>query len=216
MVERPETVDWGDPGAEERIAATLSSGGVVAIPTETLYGLSCRGMSPDAVGRIARLKGIASPRGFVALASSIEMVELWVGRAPTGLDFLRAVWPAPLTAVLPVPRALPWGERRGKVETAAFRVPAHARLRSLVARLGEPLVSTSANRTGSRPLADARSIAREFVDGLDLVVTEAAGDRLAEQDRQPSTVADFGVWPPQVIRPGAFDLDQSLASWSDR
>jgi len=216
MAERPETVDWREPGAEERIVAALSSGGVVAVPTETLYGLSCRGMSPDAVGRIAGLKGIAPPRGFVALASSTEMVELWVGRAPTGLDFLREVWPAPLTAVLPVPRSLPWGEKQGNVETAAFRVPAHARLRALVARLGEPLVSTSVNRTGRPPLADAAAIAREFGDGLDLVVTEGDADRLAKQDRRPSTVADFVVWPPQVIRPGAFDLDQALASWSDR
>lgn len=213
--ERPDIVAWEDPAAVERIVAVLRADGVVAIPTETLYGLSCLGLSADAVSRVAALKGIASRRGFVALASSVEMVELWVGRDRVGFEILRAVWPAPLTAVLPVLRPVPWGERRGDVETAAFRVPAHPRLRSLVAAVGEPLVSTSANRTGDPPLVSARAIADAFGNDLDLVVTERSAPAAAH-DRRPSTVADWTVWPPQIIRSGAFDLEAAIASRNAR
>ncbi len=218
MDERPEVVRWDEPGALNRLAAKLLAGEIAAVPTETVYGLSCRALAPDALARLAAVKRLDRPRGFVALAASIEMVELWVRGAPRALAFLRATWPAPLTAVLRVERRAPWGEERGDGSmTAAFRVPAHPRLLDLVNRVGEPVVSTSANRTGRPPLADASAIAGEFGAELDLIVVEstrAGGPASAPDGLQPSTVGDFTVWPPRLLRPGKFDLEASVRAWS--
>jgi len=216
MAARPEVLHWDEPEAFGRLAYRLRAGDLAAVPTETVYGLSCRGFDGEAVGRLAALKRIDRPRGFVALAADVEMVELRVVAEPQRLDFLREVWPAALTAVLPVDLPVPWGESRAGSATAAFRVPALPRLRELVRRVGEPLVSTSANRTGQPPLEDAAAIVAEFGAELDIVAVgapetgPAAGPTVGPR---VSTVADFTVWPPRVLRPGQFDLESALRAW---
>ena len=167
------------------------------------------------MARIGALKGIGTPRGFVALAASAEMVELWVERDARALGFLRAIWPAALTAVVTVRRPVPWGESRAGSATAAFRVPAHGRLRELVAAVGEPLVSTSANRSGDSPLEDPAAIVETFGAGLDVVVIEPPGSG-AVRALRPSTVADCTAWPPRLLRPGEFDLEAAVRAWSGR
>jgi protein-tyrosine-phosphatase len=97
--------------------------------------------------------------------------------------------------------------------TAAFRVPAHARLRSLVRAVGEPLVSTSVNRTGEAPLATAEEIAAAVANEIDDVVVDP-------EDAPPvggvaSTIADCTSWPPRLVRAGRFDLQRALDTWSD-
>lgn len=210
----PPVHDWDAPGALAAIAAYLRADGVVALPTETLYGLSCRARSVAAVERVMRLKGIERRRGFVALVADAGDVDAYVapGQDRRALEFLRRTWPTPLTAVLAVSAAVPWGEARGTGgPTAAFRVPDEARLRELLRLVGEPVLSTSANRTGEPPLRSAAEIAAAFGAGLDLAVVGVVPERAP----WPSTLADFTGWPPKVLRPGAFDLEAALASWQD-
>ena len=94
-------------------------------------------------------------------------------------------------------------------------MPAHARLRELVAAVGEPVVSTSANRSGRAPLDDPAAIVEAFGAGLDVVVIESAGS-VAARVRRPSTVADCTAWPPRLLRAGEFDLEAAARAWSGR
>ena len=206
---------WETPGTIASLTRHLRRGAIVALPTETLYGLSCVATDASAVTRLAMLKGITPARGFVALVARCEMLEpfLAAGHDPRALSFLRAVWPAPLSAILAVRPGLPWAEAQGGGHTAAFRVPAHAALLQLLSALDVPLVSTSANRTGEPPLGDGAAIATCFAASLAAVVVEpSAGAAAGARPGLPSTLADFTRWPPVVRRAGAYDLQAALGA----
>jgi len=182
-------------------------GSLVVLPTETLYGFSVRASDAASIARLTALKG-RTVAGFVALAADLEQVrEHAVGPPPQVVEWLQRVWPAPLSAVLAVTGPVPWG--RGSVDsgwTAAFRVPQHAWLRQLARKLGEPILSTSVNRTGEPPLGCAADIVERFGDQVDLLVEEPALDAAAAE-RRASTVVDATQWPPRLIRAGAFGFE---------
>lgn len=204
-------MDFGAPGALALACRLLGAGEALILPTETLYGFSALGTDVAARRRIEAWKGITSPRGFLALVPSFAAVSPFLASTQDrrALHFLRTVWPAPLTAVLRVREALPWGEALESQHTAAFRVPAHARLRALLEKVGAPVLSTSVNRTGTPALQRQTDIAPAFATVADLwffrdrgLETRAAGPG--------STIADCTVWPPRLLRPGLFDLEASL------
>ena len=204
-------MDFGAPGALALASRLLAAGEALILPTETLYGFSALGTAEAARGRIEAWKGIAARRGFLALVPGLDAVGPFLAATQDrrALHFLRAVWPAPLTAVLRVREALPWGEALESGATAAFRVPAHARLRKLLERVGAPVLSTSVNRTGEPALQRAADIARVFATDADLWLFRDRG----LETRAPgpgSTIADCTVWPPRLVRAGLFDLEASL------
>lgn len=208
-------VDFGDPGAPYLARRLLRDGGVAVLPTETLYGFSVLASDEAARRRILALKRSPPGRAFLGLAASAEAVELHVDTIRFGdpVRFLRRVWPAPLTAVLPVERALPWGEPLESGGTAAFRVPAHPRLLLLLRELGQILLSTSVNRRGQKPLLRIAEISAAFGREPDVwLFRDRRLERAAAHTSAmpASTVADFSTWPPQVLRPGAFDLEAAL------
>ena len=220
MQDSPYVLGWSEPGAVSEIARLLRQGALVALPTETLYGFSCLAGSEVGIRRIMQLKGISKRRGFVALAASPDLVERYVAaeQPATPLRFLRRVWPAPLTAVLRVRDALPWGEAPGGAHTAAFRVPRHPQLSELLHVLDEPVLSTSLNRTGEPPLVRPEEILQEFGEALDLLILDDADpERFAahqEKDvHRASSLADFTVWPPRSLRVGEFDLQAAVGAW---
>src|SRR5262245_25275879 len=131
-------MDFGEPGGIHLACRLLGSGEAMILPTETLYGFSAVATSEAGRQQIAAWKGIESPRSFLALLPCFDALLSYLspGQDPRVLDFLRRLWPAPLTAVLRVQEAQPWGETVESGATAAFRVPAHLRLRALLARLG--------------------------------------------------------------------------------
>ena len=127
------------------IARTLAEGRVVLMPTDTIYGLHAVALDEDAVARVVALKGREETKPFVVLASSLDQLPLLGVEAPAEiLAALASLWPAPLTAVLPLRAPIP--ASRG-ASSLAVRIPALEWLRDLVRRTG-PLVSTSANRSG--------------------------------------------------------------------
>lgn len=220
MGDSPYVIGWSEPGALADIARVLRQGGVAALPTETLYGFSCLARSDVGIRRIMGLKSIDRRRGFVALAASAAAVEaeLAADQDPRAVAFLGKVWPAALTAVLATRQLLPWGERHAGRPTAAFRVPAHAQLLVLLGELGEPVLSTSLNRTGSPPLARPEEILQEFGDDLDLLILDDADPerwaaRQENEARPASSLADFTTWPPRILRRGDFDLQAALGAW---
>ncbi len=181
----------------DAVQRTLLREGVVIVPTDTLYGLSARLSSEKGHRRILDIKRGGSERRFVYLASTIDMVERYVDSLGcVSLETLERVWPAPLTAVFDSGSECPgWVGR-----TIAFRVPEHVLLRETIDRLGEPIVSTSVNRTGQPPLRDIEVIEREFGALVDLIVV--GGDTVREG---PSTLVDFTGPQPVVLREGRYD-----------
>ena len=206
-------MDFGAPGALVLAARLLEAGEAVILPTETLYGFSALGSSDAGRRRIESWKGIAARRAFLALVPSFAAVQPFLDpdQDRRALHFLRAVWPAPLTAVLRVHAALPWGEGLESGATAAFRVPAHARLRALLERVGSPVLSTSVNRTGQPPLGRQADIASAFATVTNLWFFRDRGLEMREPGLG-STIVDCTLWPPRQVRPGLFDLDTSLCA----
>jgi L-threonylcarbamoyladenylate synthase len=201
----------GDP--IEPVARLLERGGLLAIPTESSYGLAVLPGSARGVEAVARVKGRPQEMGLPVVAASREqIVALGVAPDSPQLDLLAPLWPAPLTVVLDLGSPLPAGrsDDGGTVATVAVRIPACPPLLDLLESLGRALTATSANRTGEPPVLDPADLCA-LLDGEDwlwvdggvlaggppstLVRWDAAGD-----DRK-------GRW--NVLRAGAFvDLTQ--------
>jgi tRNA threonylcarbamoyl adenosine modification protein (Sua5/YciO/YrdC/YwlC family) len=184
-----------DPRTRDLAYETLARGGVVVLPTDTLPGLSARISAEDAVRRIGAIKRAPNERRYILLASALEMVDRYVrSYGCVARAVLAARWPAPFSVILPAGAACPpWVG-----PTVAVRVPALAPLRALIERLGEPIVSTSVNRTGQEALEDAHAIRREFGHEVDLIVTGGA------QGPAASTVVDLSGETPVIVRRGDY------------
>lgn len=193
----------GAPSALQlnEIAQLLRGGGVALLPTDTIYGLHASALDETAVARIADIKGREETKPFVVLASSMEdLNQLGIDAEPDILNALRSIWPAPLTAVLPLRR--PIAASRGAA-TLAVRIPALDWLRELVSRTGA-LVSTSANRSGERPVQDPSALARDLQQQLDAVVD---GGVLSGE---PSAILDLTGAEPRFIREGEHSFTQNV------
>lgn len=183
------------------IAGLLREGKVLLLPTDTIYGLHAAATDAAAVARIAELKGREETKPFIVLAASIDqLVDLGIDAPVDLLRRLNAIWPAPLTAILPLREPIP--ASRGAA-TLAVRIPALEWLRDLVARTG-PLVSTSANRSGEPPVESPQTLARELQNALDAIVD--GGPRAGE----PSAILDLTATEPRFIREGEKSFTQNV------
>ncbi|GJM05415.1 MAG: threonylcarbamoyl-AMP synthase [marine bacterium B5-7] len=148
---------------------SLNNGGVIAYPTEAVFGLGCVPLFQDAVYRILQLKNRSVEKGLILVASSIEQLEDYVyfDSLPT-LDQIRDSWPGPVTWLIPAKKKTPiW--LTGSHKTLAVRVSAHPIVNALCRELG-PIVSTSANPAGSKPAVTTQEVLSYFGDGLDYVI----------------------------------------------
>ncbi len=153
-VEVPERWVWGQPVDELKVL--LRAGGVLAIPTESSYGLAADPRNTEGVEAIFELKGRQGNKALPVVAADIEqIVALGVDPKCPELDLLARLWPAPLTAVLPTDK--PLAAAAGDA-TLALRVPAHRRLRQLIRELGFAVTATSANRSGEPPILDPKEL----------------------------------------------------------
>ncbi len=175
----------------DEVARVVAAGGVVAIPTDTVYGLACHPDDAAAAERIYAIKRRPAGLELSLLAATREDVETFGLLTPTAERLADAFWPGALSLVVPLraPRhpAIP---RHG--DTIMVRVPAHPLTRELLARSG-PLASTSANRHGEPAAATAEQAAVLEVDAV-LDGGPAAG--------QASTIIDCSVDPPRLLRAG--------------
>ncbi len=182
-----------------RLLPELRRGGVVLLPTDTIYGLSCRWDSDRARERIQAIKGPGRLALFVALVANAEMAfRFALPPELEGQRLLSEQWPGPLTAVLRARTEVVPQCCLGPEATIAFRWPRDTFLQDLVRDLGVPLVSTSANRTGEPHVVDARQAWEQFGAGVDLYVD--AGRRPGI----PSTLVDLTVAKPRLLRLGHF------------
>lgn len=172
------------PAELAQAVAALRAGGVVAYPTEAVWGLGCDPFDEAAVRRIFALKGRSEAKGLILIAADIAQVECWLGAlTPAQRATVVATWPGPYTWIVPAPSAPAW--LRGDHGSLAVRVSAHAGVQALCRAWGGALVSTSANRSGEAPLAGPEALRREFGEGLGYILPGALGG-----DARPSEIRD--------------------------
>ncbi len=189
----------GDPVAP--LAATLARGGVLAIPTESSYGLAVDPRHAAGVEAIFRLKGRERGKPLpVVAADRAQIVALGVAVDDPALAWAASRWPAALSVVLPLARPLP---ASGGERTIAVRIPAHPGLRTLLAGLGHALTATSANPSGEDPYLDPEALAGWLAAaGADAALVE--GGRLP--GGLPSTLVELRPGEIRILRRGRVDV----------
>lgn len=156
-------------------ARALRAGGVVAYPTEAVYGLGCEPLDGEAVLRLLAMKRRSVDKGLILIASDYAQLRPWVELPNAELERrVRARWPGPTTWLLPARAGVP-GWITGGRPSLAVRVTAHPLAAALCARYGAPLVSSSANLSGGRPARDALGVRRRFGAQLDYVLCGRTG-----------------------------------------
>jgi L-threonylcarbamoyladenylate synthase len=185
--------------------AHLADGGLIAYPTETVYGLGSRPRAADVLA-LARLKGRRAGKPFLLLVADRAMAEAQgLGFNDAASALARAFWPGPLTLVLPGGGGRLPDELRGPEGGIAVRWTSHHGMARLARALGEPVTSTSANLPGSPPAPGAEAIARDFAAAVQ-AGTLLVLDGGVLGNSPPSTVVDCTRPLPRLIREGAITL----------
>lgn len=180
------------PFLQREIARHLDQGGLIAYPTEAVFGLGCDPLAPLAVTRLLALKQRDPAKGLILIADTAEMLQPFAAVNAADWDRIAAGWPAPRTVIVPAADGVPDWLTGGRDEIA-LRVPAHPSARTISRAFGGPIVSTSANRRG-RPPARSALAARRMFAGDDVRVVPGAVDRRAH----PSQIIH---WPSgRIIR----------------
>jgi len=190
----------------EQAAQVIRGGGVIALPTDTLYGLAADPFRTNAVAHVFAAKGRSAGRGLPLIAADMSQIEASLGRLPPiGARLAQAFWPGPLTLLIVAPPTLPV-EVTGGTGRVGIRVPAHAVARTLCFACGIPLTATSANLSDERPTSDPDEVERALRDRIDLLL-----DAGRTTGGAPSTIVDVTGSTPQLVRTGAIAWDDLLA-----
>ena len=164
----------------------LQAGGVIAYPTEGVWGLGCDPFDSQAVARVCALKQRDPGKGLILIAAAIEQVApLLADLSASELQTLSANWPGPLTWLVPHGGRVPdW--ITGGSPSVAVRVSAHEGVSALCREFGGPLVSTSANPSGRQPARTTLQVRRYFTEQLDYILPGALGGQ-----RGPTPIKDL-------------------------
>ncbi len=187
-----------DAASIEQAAALIRAGGLVAFPTETVYGLGANGLDGEAVLRIFEAKGRPADNPLILHVSSLtQVLTLIDGPLPEKARLLAdAFWPGPLTMVLKKSGIVP-DEVTAGLHTVAIRMPSHPAARELIEKAGVPVAAPSANRSG-RPSPTRAEHVLEDMDGRIPMVLDGGPCQVGLE----STVVDMTGDVPRVLRPG--------------
>jgi L-threonylcarbamoyladenylate synthase len=181
----------------------IRAGGVVAVPTETLYGLAVDPFRAESVERVFAVKGRVAGRALPLIASDADQVTERFGALPVLARRLALrFWPGPLTMLLAAPLSLAPGVVAGTGKVGV-RIPAHAVARALCRACGLPLTATSANISGAEPSGDPDEVERCFGDRIDVLV-----DSGKTAGGLPSTIVDVTGSAPWLVRAGAIRWEE--------
>ena len=199
-----------EPRALEQTIEAIQRDGVVAFPTDTVYGIGASLNHPNALARIYEIKGRDRDRSLPVLLSSIaEIVRVTRDTDPDVLRLASTFWPGPLTIALPALPSLP-AEVVAADATVGVRVPNHSVALILAQRSGGMLATTSANLSGQPPAHRADEIDPVLAERLDLIL-----DGGIARGGQASTVIRVDGATISVIREGAISATAVEAAWSD-
>ena len=186
----------------------LANGGLVAIPTETVYGLSAAINNEIAISKIFVVKGRPHNHPLIVHLAHIDQLRLVANNIhPDAIKLAHACWPGPLTLLLQRSENVSMSITGGR-DTVAVRIPDNAFTRQLIINLGSPIAAPSANRFGKVSPTTAQHVCDDLQNDVDLIVDDGASSIGVE-----STIVDFSVSPPQLLRPGGIpieDIEQIL------
>jgi L-threonylcarbamoyladenylate synthase len=195
-----------EPPLIARAVDTLMAQGIVAYPTDTLYGLAVDPRSDAAVERLFAVKGRPAGLAIPLIAASLEQAQDLATFTDVDLRLARAFWPGPLTLVL-TPRQPLAPRVLGSGQTVAVRVPANNVACALAAAFGFAITATSANRSGDAPARSADAALTALGDVIDLVL-----DGGPSASGPASTIVETGMGGPRLVRAGAVGFDRVLKS----
>ncbi len=192
-----------DASGLDRAAEILCFGGLVAIPTETVYGLGANGLDEQAVARIFEVKGRPQDNPLILHVAGAEDLEKWCRDIPEEAWALtEKFWPGPLTLVLARREAVPLRVTAG-LETVAMRCPDHPLTREVLRRAGVPVAAPSANLSGKPSTTTAAHCVHDLWGKVEAIL-DGGPCRVGVE----STILDLSVSPPRVLRPGGVTLEQ--------
>jgi L-threonylcarbamoyladenylate synthase len=195
-----------DAGAIAAAVEVLRRGGIVAYPTDTLYGLAVDPRSDTAVTRVFDVKERGRAAAVALIAADVLQAQEAGAFGASELAMARAFWPGPLTIVVPASNEL---SRRltGDLRTVGVRVPAHPVARALAAAFGACVTATSANVSGGTPPMTADEVAAALDERIDAII-----DAGPAPGGPPSTIVEFADGRPVLRRSGAIAWDRVLES----
>ena len=192
-----------DPDVIARAAAILRAGGLVAFPTETVYGLGAAALDPTAVARIYEAKGRPSFNPLIVHVTDAAMARGLTSEWPqTADDLVQAFWPGPLTLVLPKAPGVPDAITAG-LPSVAVRAPSHPVARALIAALGAPIAAPSANLSTAISPTAAAHVAKGLGGRIAMILDGGTTDVGLE-----STVLSLTEAVPVLLRPGTLTRAQ--------
>ena len=183
-------------------AGILRSGGLVAFPTETVYGLGGNALDEDAARKIYAAKGRPSDNPLIAHVSCVEEVEPLVKEIPeAGRKLMEAFWPGPLTMIFPKSEKVPYGTTGG-LDTVAIRMPDDPVANRLIALAGVPVAAPSANTSGRPSPTTADHVWQDMNGRIEMIIDGGPVGIGVE-----STIVDVSSAVPAVLRPGAITME---------
>ena len=196
-------IDARQPDAVRTAARILREGGVVAIPTETVYGLAANALSPEAVAKIFEAKGRPQDNPLIVHVSSLDEITPLVSEIKPELYALaEKFWPGPLTVIMKKSALVP-DEVTAGLDTVAIRMPSHPAAREIIKESGLPLAAPSANASGRPSPTKAEHVKADLDGRIDAVID--GGDCSVGVE---STVISLVSDPPLLLRPGGISPSQ--------
>ena len=192
-----------DSSGVQKAAAILKNGGIVAIPTETVYGLAASAFNEDAIARVFKAKGRPQDNPLIVHITEFDMLEPLVKEIPeNALECARLFWPGPFTMVLERSDKIPDAVTAG-LNTVAVRMPSNTVARAIIGESGLPLAAPSATTSGAPSTTSAQHVIADLDGKIDAVVVSAPSKVGLE-----STVVTFCDQHPTLLRPGAVTVEQ--------
>ncbi|MBQ7957706.1 MAG: threonylcarbamoyl-AMP synthase [Clostridia bacterium] len=181
----------------KKAAEIISSGGVVGVPTETVYGLGANALDEDAVGRIFEAKGRPKDNPMIVHISCLEEAEPLVKKIPEKAKLLaEKFWPGPLTIIMEKTDKVP-SVTSGNLDTVAIRMPSHEVMRKIIKESGCPIAAPSANLSGSPSPTNAKYVYDDMNGKIPLIIDGGECNVGLE-----STVITLAGEKPRLLRPG--------------
>ena len=192
-----------DPYVISQAASIIKKGGIVAFPTETVYGLGALVFNEQAVRRVYTVKNRPFDNPLIIHICSLEMLNLVAeGITEKEVKLIKKFWPGPLTLILPrnprVPRVV-----SGGLDTVAVRMPAHPVALALIREVGEPIAAPSANLAGKPSPTTAEHVIQDLYGKVDAILD--GGETLYGIE---STIINTMTSPPTLLRPGAYPVEE--------
>lgn len=186
------------PSSYDRIVEVLREGGIICYPTETFYGLGVDPWNPDACNRLYHLKQRSSDKELPLIAANIEMASKFFDTSDPRVQILiKKFWPGPLTLVIP---------SADKSRNYAVRVTSHPEAQKISESFGKPIISTSANISGIRPITSPGELSQDLIAGIDTLLdggTCAGG--------LPSTIVSVLKPDIEILREGVISSREILS-----